>query len=142
MKDFFKKNQKMIIKGAIAFLIMYLIYKNWWRISALLRPKSKNISPDGQEGLGISDARKGYIEGLAGEMYTDIYSTPFTGHDYEPYQSAKGLFDDEIVYLADFYKNHLASGNSLYNDINSQWYTWGDSPTDLMNLLAANGKKD
>jgi hypothetical protein len=142
MKEYFKKNQKMIIKGVIAFVIIYLIYKNWWRISALLKPKSQNLSPDALAGEGISDSRKGYIEGLASELYEDIYSTGWTGHNYAPYDKANGLFDDEIKYLADFYKNHLSSGNSLYNDIDSQWYTWGDEANTLMSLLASNGKKN
>ena len=142
MKDFFKKNQKMVIKGIIAFLIVYLIYKNWWRISALLKPKTPNISPDTQNGTGISDSRKIYIESIAGDLYADIYSTGWTGHDYTPYTVALSFFDDEIKYLADFYKNHLATGNSLYNDIDSQWYTWGYEAQELMNLLSANGKKN
>ena len=142
MPSFVKNNQAMIIKGIVIFVLIYLIYKNWWRISRLLKPKSQNVSPDTQEGNGISETRKAYIEGIASDLYSDIYSTGWSGHDYTPYTVALSFFDDEIVYLADFYKNHLASGNSLYNDINSQWYTWGNEAEDLMNLLSANGKKD
>jgi hypothetical protein len=142
MKDLFKKNQKMIIKGVVAFVIVYLIYKNWWRVAAILKPKSENVSPDTESGNGISDSRKSYIEGIASALYSDIYSTGWFGHDYTPYENANGLFDDEIVYLADFYKNHLSSGESLYNDIDSQWYTWGNEANTLLSLLASNGKKN
>jgi len=142
MPSFVKNNQKMIIKGIVIGVIVYLVYKNWWRISALLKPKAPNISPHTQDGNGISDSRKTYIESIASDLYTDIYSTGYTGHDYTPYTVALSFFDDEIIYLADFYKNHLAGGNSLYNDIDSQWYTWGNEASDLMNLLSANGKQN
>lgn len=142
MPSFVKNNQAMIIKGIVVVVLIYLIYKNWWRISVLLKPKSDNISQDTQDGNGISESRKTYIEGVAGDIYNDIYYTGYTGHDYTPYTMALGLFDDEIKYMADFYKNHLSSGKSMYKDIDSQWYTWGNEAEDLMNLLASNGKKN
>jgi hypothetical protein len=142
MPSFIKDNQKMIIKGVIVLVVVYLIYKNWWRMARVLKPKSENTSPDTENGVGISDSRKTYIEGVSSDLYNDIYYTGFTGHDYTPYSLANGLFDDEVKYLADFYKNHLSAGNSLYNDINSQWYTWGNEAENLMNLLASNGKKN
>lgn len=135
MKDFLNKNKETIIKWLIILAVCYIVYKNWWRVEGMLKPVSRDNSPE-----ALSDTRKNSLETIAGEMYNDIYHTPLTGHDYSSYTKIVAMYDNEVIYLADYYKNHLANGNKLYTDINSQWYTWGNTPNELMTKLSELGK--
>lgn len=137
-KTFFEQNKKVIIGVVVVGLAIYLYKKHGWRLQRIVSPSAKNNSPESV----ISDTRKEQIEEIAGKLYTDIYETAFwTGHDYAPYEKALSLFDNEIIYLAKYYKSHLSDGLTLWEDIDSQWYTWGDSPAKLQVKLSELGQK-
>jgi len=137
LKKFLDKNKKTIIIVVAIIVIAFLLNKYWWKIERIFKPRVSNDSPD-----NLTDARKLQIQGIANAMFQDIEHTSFwTGHDYTSYQQALTLYDNEIKYLADYFKNYSAAGAySLKAGIDSQIYTWGDSPAKLSNILAEVGK--
>lgn len=125
------KNKKIVI-GIIIFIIIIVLWqKHAWKLGRLINPSQKNNSPDAV----IKDDKKEAIEKIANRIYEDIESTPFLGHDYTPYEEALKLYDNEIQYLATYYKTHLNSGATLWDSIDTQWYTWGYSPLKLQSKL-------
>lgn len=132
------KAKKTIIGTIIALIILSYVNKNWHKIMYKLRPLNINFE-DGEQ-ANISAARKVQLEGLAKSIFTDIEETPWTGHDYTPYESALALSDNELAYLSKFYMKQLSVGKSLYQDMDTQWYMTGSGVTGkLMARLAAIG---
>ena len=132
LKKFLADNKKTVLIVLGLLLLAFLLKKYWWKIERFFKaPPSKENSQ-----IPLTDARKSAIEGTASLIYTDIYNTPLTGHNYSSYDTALGYYDDELEYCADYYQLYLASNNSVHSDIQSQWYTWGDSPERLQTKLA------
>ena len=129
--DIAMKNKKLIIGIVIIILVIVLWQRHAWKLGRLFNPSQRNNSPEAT----INDARKEGIEKIANRIYEDIESTPIFGHDYTPYEEALNLYDNEIEYLATYYKTHLNSGSTLWDSIDSQWYTWGYSPLKLQSKL-------
>ena len=136
MKEFFDKYKKEIIITLIVLIVFFIIRKNWWKISKFFQPPNVDLQPD----ESLSEGRMRELEILAEDLKKDIYSTPITGHNYSLYASADALRDTELIYLAQYYKNNLTEGNSLYSDIESQWYTWGDEASELQSHLSKIGE--
>lgn len=65
----------------------------------------------------VSESRKDYLKDVASRLYDDIYDTSWFGHDCSLYTEANGLCDEELVYVAEYYKKYLTSGTSIYNDL-------------------------
>lgn len=68
----------------------------------------------------VSEDRKTFLKDMAGRIYTDIYNTPLFGHDCSVYTEANALCDEELIYVADYYKKYLTSGVSIYSNL-SGW---------------------
>jgi len=121
MKEFLQKNKKQVLIGIIIIIGLFLLKRNWHKIAAFLNPAARRNNPDSVAGEVPQD-RKNLLEDLAGKIYNDIQSTSIWGHNAGLYSSALSYYDDELVYMAKFYKNQLSSGNSLYSDMSDQWY--------------------
>lgn len=134
-QNFFAQYKKEIIYGVIILIVLYIVKKNWYKIQGIFKPAAETNS-----GQPLTDQRKVALQLIATNLHKDIYETPWTGHDYTPYAAALKLYDDELKYLADYYKIHLAQGVSLHTDISSQWYPFGDEPAALLSKLSGLGK--
>lgn len=140
---------KIIIIFLLALLIYYLVkkYGGWLRdkfqSSDINYKEGENPNNAGYTaGGGDIGAGKEYIERIAGELYADIYDTPWTGHSYTPYLQALGLSDNDLKYLADHYKKYLTKGTSLFVDIDDEVFAPGQSlDSDLMARLTKIGAK-
>lgn len=80
----------------------------------------------------ITDDRKKFLKDIAGRIYTDIYDTPGTGHDCDLYTEANALCDEELEYVAVYYKQYLSNGVSIYNE----WSGWNGEYTLLCDIDA------
>lgn len=126
MREFLANNKKLIIGIVAIIIVAILIKRNWWKVQRVLNPVEPNDSPE-----GLSSEAKGALEDVAQMIYTDIYDTSTAGHFYEPYKALLGTYDDYIVYAAKYYKSHLADGNSMAEDIYTQWYATDGTPLNL-----------
>ncbi len=134
--SFVKGNKKLIAGIIIAIIIIILWNKHGYLILRFFKPDVQNNAPE-----PLSDVRKFQIEEQMKKIKTDIYDTNFWGgHIYGLYEQLLGWYDDEIKYAADYYKNFLASGNSLHSDLDSQWFLWSDVKDKVMNKLSELGK--
>lgn len=142
--DFLIKYKREIIILIIVIILIVLIKRNWYRVNKFLNPQAEDKVPenlaDNTTQSGFSQARTIQIEQIASDIYNDIEDTPVTGHDYEPYGKANGLYDDEIKYMGTYYKAFLTGGQEKMSDaIKSQSFWWSDGPADLANKLTAYG---
>jgi hypothetical protein len=131
--NFIVKYKKEIIIFIIVLILLVVIKRNWYKVKKFLNPQGEDNIPaslqDPNSQGGMSEARKIYIESITSEIYDDIESTPWSGHDYEPYNQATALYDDELKHMGNYYFNHLTKGKESMSDaIDSQYYTW-DSGT-------------
>lgn len=151
--DFLIKYKWYVIGAIIALIIGIIIYRNWYKIAYYFQPRDVDFETDsttGTIGNDITNERKKYLESLASELYNDIYDTPIIhGHNLSLYAMADVLPDVELLYLARFYKRNLTQSNTLYYDINDEYYVLdngsqgGDtnSPTKLKQHLSKIGEK-
>lgn len=82
----------------------------------------------------VSDSRIAYLEGIASQIYDDIYNTPYTGHNCTLYQTANALCDEELVYVAQHYRKALSRGTSIVQDLQGQWTFFCDFDTFIAHL--------
>lgn len=140
------KVRKVISQVLIGFIILFfviLIWKNRYLISKAFETKAPNVGAAEQLATPVLETRKPVIQSIGQDLKTDIYSTGWSGHDYDPYNKALSLPDNELKYLAVYYKQNLSSplGRSLWDDIDTQWYWWSDAPERLQNKLSTVGEK-
>ena len=135
VNEFVSKYKKEIIIFLVIVALFLIWRKYGYKLERLFKPQTSVNSP-----IELTDARKVQIESTVDDIHQDIYDTPWTGHDYTPYDKFLGFYDDEIIYGADYYKNFLADGNKMYDDIDSQWYPTGDSADRVMKKLKELGK--
>ena len=133
---FIKEYKTQIIVIVVLVVVVVIWNKYSYKLMRLLKPNQQNNAP-----IPLSDVRKNQIETLMSKIHSDIHDTPFWGgHDYSLYDTLLGMYDDEIAYGADFYKNFLASGKSLYHDLDNEWFLWSDSNNILLAKLTELGK--
>lgn len=113
----------------IVLLVIYFLYRKYSTdVRNLFQPRditpSNIVLPDGSvvtvsTTADLPQSVKSSLEGLAGEIKTDIYGANLT-HEMELYKKASALSDVEIDYLASYYKRNLTNGVSLYEDMNNE----------------------
>ncbi len=133
--EFVKKYKTPIIIVVIIIAIYLLWNKHGYKLARLLNPSVKNTAP-----IPLSDLRKNVIESHMADIHNDIKDVTYSewigqGHDYSLYHTLLGWYDDEIIYGADFYKNFLASGTSFYEDLDGEWFFWGDVNNKVLDKL-------
>jgi hypothetical protein len=136
--------RKLII-GICVSILLLVAWRNRYKIKKFLfEGKAPDRGSADQTDLPISDSRKTVIETLAGKLENDINDTGWT-HAYGLYSEALGYADNEIKYLADYYKQNLSPSESLYDAIGGEWYTWDwvyeTWPFELQSRLADVGKR-
>lgn len=133
------KWQILIIVGVL--VLIYVLRRNWYKIKAFFQPVDVDLEGGG---TSISPQREIELKALAKNIYTDLYDTPFGGlyafHDLALYKQADALTDVELIYLAKYYKRSLSAGNTLYEDIDSDYFS-GDEGTKLMSHLSKVGER-
>lgn len=140
---------KIIIIFLLALAIYYLVKKYGGWLKDKFQSSDINYQPGETPnnagytaGGGDIGAGKEYIENIAGDLYADIYDTPWNGHSYTPYIQALGLSDSDLKYLAYHYKKYLTKGASLFVDIDDEIFAPGISfDSDLMARLTKIGEK-
>lgn len=136
---FIKDNKKIIIVIIVVIVAFFVIRNYLPQIKLYFQPKNIDLQPG--ESVEISETRKRYLESLAGRVYADIYSTStFTGHDDSVYIEANAVTDNELLYMAGYYKKYLSSGVSMWQDIDDEAYLI-QSPTDLQQHLSKIGER-
>jgi hypothetical protein len=121
--------------GLFAIVAIIYISSNTYRLKRLFQ--GKNVDLEEGESKGLTEAKKNKIEKIGEEIKLDIYDTSWLGHNYTPYEKALDMTDQEIVYLAEHYKSYLSEkGNSLYDDIDSQYYVTNRAPAELKARLS------
>jgi len=143
-----------LAKIIILLLVILLTYSLVKKYGGWLKDKlqSSDISYNNGEtpnnagytaGQGdINEGRK-KLEDLSLKLYQDIYDTPIMGHDPVPYITAtNSLSDNDLRYLADYYKKYLTKGTSLFVDMNDEVYPFGtDYDAKLISRLTKIGAK-
>ncbi len=128
MNEFLQKHKKVIIIIVVALILVLLYKKFGWKVARFFGGSVGNPMP---EGADITDQQKGALQDIAKLIYNDIYDTPFMGHFYQSYTALNSLYDEYIIYAAKYYKNSLASGNSMATDIYSQTWMTDNAALDL-----------
>lgn len=143
----------LMIKAIILLLLIILIYFLVKKYGDWLKDKFQSSDINYQQGEtpnnagytaggGNIGAGREYIEKIASSLYSDIYETPWTGHEYTYYIQALGLSDNDLRYLADHYKKYLTKGTSLFDDIDNEVFAPGVTlDGDLMARLTKIGAK-
>jgi len=133
---------KWVIRIIIILLIVYVLRRNWWYIKNLFKRSDVRLEPG--EKLFISDDRKSELESLALAINQDLKSTSWyhiTGHDHSLWTSITGqTSDNELKYLARYYKKYVSGGSSLYKDIDNKWMYSTDIDEKLMARLSKIGE--
>lgn len=138
-KFFIKYRTPIIIIGVL--IVLYLIWNKYgYKILRLFNPAVGNNSP-----IPLTDIRKNQIENLMGQIHTDIQDVSYSewlgsGHDTSLYYTLLGMYDDEIAYGADYYKNFLGQGKSLYSDLKGEYFFWSDVNNQVLDKLKELGK--
>jgi hypothetical protein len=137
LKKFLADNKKTILIVVGLFLLAFFLKKYWWKVERFFKPRASENSP-----IELTDSRKSQLQAISNAMFQDIENTPFwTGHDYTSYEQTLAVYDDELKYMADYFKNFSSAGEySMKVGIDSQVYTWGDSPAQVSNRLSELGK--
>lgn len=133
MKYFLMKYRKPIIWTIVGLVVFFIARKNWWRVKALIQPRVINTE-NGK--TTVSPGREPYLHQLADKIYQDIHDTPFTGHTESLYKEANALSDVELLYLSRYYKRSLTSGDTIYSDLQNEWFAIFGSTYDAVNALA------
>ncbi|MBN4061665.1 hypothetical protein JYU20_00525 [Bacteroidales bacterium AH-315-I05] len=133
---------------AVVILIALILLNKYGRlIKVWLSP----IRGDFQPG-GITDKRKQELEDLASVAHSAIYSStgnisipiPIPAFGYisggetdveEVLNKINTLNDNELYYVANYYKKSLTKGNSLYKDIDDEWMPFVNIDEKLMARL-------
>ncbi len=124
-----------IILGSI--IVLLILRKNWVYIKAKFSKSYGDFS-----GEPILDARKTELEGMASNLYNEIYelSTGTTGSRSTAMDMISGLNDDELLYTARYYKKALTRGNSMYIDVDNELMPFTNSDETLMRRLSKIGQ--
>lgn len=135
------KNTIVIV---LVIIIILIIWRNKYKIQKFFTPKAPNMGTEEQLQQPVLESRKIIIHSLAGKLEKDINNTGWS-HDYTLYSEALGLADNELIYLADYWKSNLSPSESLYDAIGGEYYTWDwsyeETPWELQNKLAQLGKR-
>lgn len=123
----------------VVIIIVVAVKKSRSKISQLTQASSIVLLPG--EPKVIPTNRQVEIQAIGRALYKDIEDTPITGHYYYPYTQALQLTDNELDYLASYYKTFLSNGESLFDAIDSNYYVTSSIPQDLMARLAQIGQR-
>ncbi len=131
---------KILIIIAIILIVYYIYKKTRTKYVELTQPKEIVLLPG--ESKDISAQKREDIKTIASGIFNDIESTSFwTGHNYDSYEQALLLTDNELAFMADYYKTYLSIGKSLFSEMDTQIYTTSDIPAKLSTRLATIGKR-
>ncbi len=114
--------------GLILLIIIFYVWRNWDK----LKSKFGVITGDFQPG-DITEKREGVLESLAQDAYDSIYSV--TGDTGDTLERVNALNDNELDYLARYYKSALTRGNTLYEDVDNEFMPLDDVDETLMGKL-------
>lgn len=129
-------SNKKFVFWFFAILIIVILWRSQgWRIKNVW--KKKDIDLEIGETQGVDEFRKSIIESTAREIYNDIESTGWFGHEYGAYEIAYDFTDNELKYLYNYYKTQF--GQSIIKAMDSQWYNTSSIPRKLTTKLKAIG---
>lgn len=138
--NFIVKYKWQIITIIAVIVLIYYLRKNWYKIKNFFAPRDVNVEPG--ENLDLTTQEENELKALAKAIYTDLYDTPvFGGHDIQLYKQADALSDNKLIFLATYYKRFLSSGNSLYEDIDSDYFATTNVNTVLLAHLSKVGER-
>lgn len=142
MKWFNSLDTKYKVLIVIAILIILYVLHRY------IAPKIKKATQKQDtvfipgETSDLSPQQQSSIKLIGLHIFNDIQDTSVTGHTYKPYQDALLLTDNELHFLAQYYKRYLSSSSeTLHDDIDSQVYVFGGEPAKLIARLAAIGEE-
>lgn len=122
-----------IILGAI--ILILIIRKNWRYIRAWFSPSKGDFT-----GAPINPERKAWLESRAEELHKYLSQWGFTSDTDSVLKEIQNVNDDELLYLAKYYKSALTRGNSLYVDIDNKWMPFYGSDEKLLARLSKIGQ--
>lgn len=117
-------NRTKLILILLIVLVAYIIARRldlFTKIRRLFIKKYINYDCIPNESGRVSDDRKQFLESVASKIYSDIYNTPYTGHDCTLYESAYDLCDEELQYVAQHYRKALSRGSSIVQDLGEEF---------------------
>ncbi len=125
-----------IILGIVILVIIVALYirRNYDQIKGLTATKYIDDSPvpGAQTTTNTTVSQNDVLSQLAKQCYTDIYDTPFSGHDLDLWDKIYSLSDPDLVYLVKYYKNAVSRGTSLYSDIDGEYFGFTNVNTRIM----------
>lgn len=123
----------IIVSVVVAYIV---IKRNWNHIANLGKPRFIEYETNAQgEVLNFSNDKKEKLRDLAERLYAQIY-TPFAG-DSEVYTAVKYLNDQELLFLANYYKQAYKA--NLYTDIDDEFLPGTDSDDIILGRLKKMG---
>lgn len=135
---FFQRNWKWILALIIIIIVYYTVRRNWTTLKFYFTPRNIDVAPG--ENTNLTPDQQVQLKALAQNIYTDIYDTPITGHDYSIYDQAMALTDTQLLFVAKFYRENLTHGVTMYDDINNELFVFSDINTRLKERLSKIGE--
>jgi hypothetical protein len=109
-----------IVIGLILFFFIKKRY-NIWRLKAsntFIKDRDYQVDETGN----VIAVRKEEMENLAQKLYTEIYGWgSWFNSDNDIYEEVYALNDQDLEFMAKYYKNYITRGNTLYEDITSEY---------------------
>lgn len=125
----------------LVILLLFLIGRKYWHIiSRWFQPSDITLEPG--ESKIIVPSKEAALKGLAAQLHSDIYDTPILGHTTSLYVEANNLTDNELKFLAKYYRKQLTQGTYLYTDVDNEAFNiFTNVDSMLMAHLAKVGEK-
>lgn len=124
-----------LFRSKTFWLVFFIIVVLWiiWRNQDRIKQFFGRTRADFQPG-SITEGRKSELEALANDAYNAIYGV--FGDTGDTLERVNALNDNELVYLAKFYKKALTKGSSLYKDVDDEFMPWDKVDEQLMGRLS------
>ncbi len=117
----------------LVIIIILLVFRRHWNwLKAKLGRSYGDFT-----GQAIPEEKKGDLKSLSENIYEEIYAT--FGNPTKFIKEANKLNDDELLYLARYYKSALTRKTSLYTDVDDEYLPFTSEDEALMLRLSKLG---
>jgi len=126
-----------------AIIVLLIVKRN---LHLVKKATQKRDVDYGDGNLSISNSsnkeeRKRYLKDLAQKGYVDIYDTPiFESRAYDLWETISDLPDEDLLFLSKHYRQSITRGNSLYKDLNNEYFFYGSVKTKILGRLSKIGE--
>ncbi len=121
--------------GLATLIVLLIIRANWQYLKAKFARSFGDFT-----GEKISDSRQAVLNGFADNLHQSIHTSVAWGDTVDALNNISGVNDDELRYIARYYKRALSRGTSLYTDLNNEWMPLTDIDEQILTRLSKIGE--